>query len=92
MRRRAIKTGMKCDLTEVAREIIDIVTGKSPRKSSTTGISDAGASSKLLPSKGNLNAKRTQSLLVQIEAAGGVREEIARNVRSEKNKSSSISE
>jgi hypothetical protein len=83
---------MKCDLTEVAREIIDIVTGKSPRKSSTTGISDAGASSKLLTSKGNLNAKRTQSLLVQIEAAGGVRQKIARNVRKRTNHPASASE
>ena len=86
MRRRASKTGMKCDLAEVAREIIDIVTGKSSHESPATGNSGAGASPKWVTSKGNLNAKRTRSLLVQIEAATGVREQIGRSVPSEKNK------
>jgi hypothetical protein len=70
----------------MAREMIDIVTGKSPYDSSLTGNSAGGASSKLIRCKGSLNAKRARSLLVQIEAAAGECAEIASDIRSKKDK------
>jgi hypothetical protein len=60
---------MKCDLVEIAKHMIEIVSGKSSPAASVrdTGGSDVSLKTK----KGTLSAKRKRSLALQIEAATG---------------------
>jgi hypothetical protein len=69
MRWRENRTGMKCDLAAVAKQMIDIVGGKSSASWPARRIKSSDPS--LMNNKDTASVKRKSSLLVQIEAATG---------------------
>jgi hypothetical protein len=74
MHKRGNRTGLKCDLAEVATQVVGIVTGKSAPESPTRVNVERDASDELGAEAKTLSDKRKHSLLVQIKAARGDRQ------------------